>query len=116
MPAFFCQAQHCYHAGTVFRGRYACCRCETEGAVLERDPEGAPGREEKTHGFIGSNAGTQHHPIYSSIDLKIAEALRTGDLVADSGDLADLLRLVKGLNDRLKAAPPAQSPILVVRR
>lgn len=117
MPEFHCQAQHCYHKGTVFRWRWACCRCSpaTAGCVpRQRDPEGSGEREEKTHGFIGCNAGTPHYPIYTSIDRKIAEALRSGAAIPDSDDLADLLRIVGALDDKLRRAPVERKPSVIV--
>lgn len=111
MPANLCQREHCYHSGVVFRGRWACCRC-TAPVVLPRDPEGRE-REEKTHGFIGCNAGEPHYPILSSIDRKIAKWLRDGG-EADGGDLLDLLNIVEGLDRKLAADLTKQARVRIL--
>lgn len=103
MPEFHCQKAHCYHPGHVFRARWACCRCTI--APIKSTREGEPEREEKTHGFIGCNPD----PLFTSIDLKVAEWLKAqvgavGHNSETDGDLLDLLAFTESLNKALRRA------------
>ncbi len=103
----------CLHRGRVFRSWVSCCDKACKIAH-DRLVEGAPEPEEKTHGPRGKQL--EDGPIFSGIDGDFVGPLLHAPGDAHPEDFRDLLAFLASLDNKLKAAPPAQSPILVVRR